>query len=107
VRLQIGRRRPGVEPVGVAGHAVDAAAGGQSGERLALDRNRPVVGDPVEHLGFQDVGAGVDQVGGSVTGRGFSTKARTRPSASVETTPNRDGSSTAVRWMVATASWRR
>ena len=104
LRLQVGGRRPGVEPVGVAGHGEHRALGGQGREGLALDRHPPAGGDARQDLGLEDVGPGVDQVGGHA-GRagGFSTNSRTRPSASVGTTPNRVGSSTALRWMVAAA----
>ena len=44
---------------------------------------------------------------GSVPGAGFSTKRTMRPDGSRSTTPNAEGSSTPMRWMVASASAAR
>ena len=100
-----------VEPVGGGREGVELPAPGQqAGERLPLDRHRPAGRDVIEHRRLEDVGAGVDPVGGASPGGGFSTKRSTRPPSSVGTTPKAEGSSTRVRAIVASASrssWNR
>ena len=59
--LEIALRGPDVEPVGVRGEAEEAVAD-ESRPDLALDRDRLVGRDEVEHAALEDVRAGGDEV---------------------------------------------
>ena len=95
---------PGVDPVVVGRHRVEAPAGGHARERLALDRHPAARRDALEHARLEHVGAGVDEVARRCRPAAASRRTRTtRPLASTSTTPNADGSSTGMRWIVASA----
>ena len=104
VGLQVQLGATGVDPVVVGRHRVEPPAGGEQRERVALDRHPPAGGMRVEHARLEHVRAGVDQVARLGARRRLLDEAQRcgRP-ASSSTTPNADGSSTGIRWIVASA----
>ncbi len=64
LRLAISLRGAGVDPVGARLEREDAPGGDEGRKDLALDRDPPADRDGGEHRRLEDVGAGVDQVGG-------------------------------------------
>ena len=56
-------RRAGVEPVRIGAERIQDSRLHQSRERLPLDRHPLTTRNALEHPGFEDVGARVDQVG--------------------------------------------
>ena len=108
---QVQLRATGVDPVVVGRHAVEAAASDDDREHVTLDR-RPHAGPhQFEHRRFEHVRAGADEVARLGSGRRLLDERSTRPAPSVispmSTTPKLDGSSTAIRWIVASAPSRR
>ena len=63
VGLKKSLRGAGVEPVGVVGHRVQRARRRQSRKGVTFHADPPTWRDPVEHAGFEHVGARIDQIG--------------------------------------------
>ena len=61
MRLQVAVRRADVAPVPVVHVPVQRAGRRELGEHAALDREQPAARDHLQHLGLEDVDAGVDE----------------------------------------------
>ena len=113
VGRQVQLRTTGVDPVVVRGDAVRARRRRRpSGTRRARSTIARPGGISVEHRRFEHVGARTDQVARLGSRRRLLDE---RPdgadavvqSTAMSTTPKLDGSSTAIRWIVASAARRR